>query len=348
MMDLKSKLNDLKSRRYGDDLNKGLLFEGFSGKIDDEVLYISEAMRPVDSKYTENTFEQCRRVQDQLKANISNKHSGIEFDFQGSVPLNTHTRRHSDVDMLVATGRFHFLKPPLTPTNPYKGDDVNDLLELRTDIVDTIRRVFYAVDIDNTGGKAVTISGGSLNRKIDLVSISWLHTPASHGLSDKTHRGIKLYDKNDQKYIENFPFLHMTLCEAKDITVQGKFKKLVRYIKNVRKDSDRNIKISSYDATALMYYHDNTELILASNNPAELSRITEAYLKRVIDDTTFQRTATVPNQTRLLFSDEGLKLSEVIKLYEEIRDINSRLLNSYGLIDILRKNSFEEYFRKAS
>src|SRR5690606_9682031 len=142
--------------------------------------------------------------------------------------------------------------------------------------------------------------------------------------------------------------LHMTLCEGKDTIVQGKFKKLVRYIKNVRKDSDRSIKISSYDATALMYHHDNTELNLTSNNPAELSRITEAYLKKVIFDDAFQRTAKVPNQTRLLFSDDGLKLSEVIKLYEEIRDIDTRLLYSYGLIDILRKNSFEEYFRKAS
>ncbi len=347
-MDLKSKLNDLRSRRYGDDLNKGLLFEGFSGKIDEEILYISEAMRPVDSKYTQNTFEQCRRVQEQLKANISAKHSGIEFDFQGSVPLNTHTRRHSDVDMLVATGRFHFLKPPLIPTNPYNGDDVNDLLELRNDIVDTIQRVFYAVDIDNKGGKAVTISGGSLNRKIDLVSMSWLHTPTSRETGNKIHRGIKIYDKNDKRYIENFPFLHMSLCETKDSIVQGKFKRLVRYIKNVRKDSDKNIKISSYDATALMYHQDNSELTLTSNNPAELSRITELYLKSVINDVTFQRTALVPNGTRLLFSDEGLKLSEVIKLYEEVRDINSRLLISYGLIDIPRKNLFEEFFRKAS
>ena len=346
-MDAKSKLSALNSRKFGDDIRKGDIFENFSGKVSDDLLYISEAMAEVNPEYTKNTYVQCLRVQDQLKANISAKHSGIVFEYQGSVPLNTHTRRHSDVDMLVATGRYYWVTPPLPVLNPYSGDAKNDLVELRADMVSTIERVFPAVDLDNSGGKAVAISGGSLNRKMDLVPVSWVQNTLSANTSDLTHRGIKLYDNKKKEYIENYPFLHITLCNTKDTQVGGRFKKLVRYIKNVRKDSDRKIDISSYDATALMYQQENLELTQTFNNPAALSKVTETFLARIIGDKNLQQTAKVPNGTRLLFCDEGLKLSEVIKLYEDIKEINRSLLSSYGLLDANRRRSFDDYFQKA-
>src|SRR5580698_9042113 len=129
-MDAKTKLFSLNERKFGDDLRKGDMYENFTGRIPDDLLYISEAMTEVKHEYTMNTFVQCGRVQEQLKNNISAKHSGIVFEYQGSVPLNTHTRRHSDVDILVATGRFHWVTPPLPVTWPYTGDTKNDLVEL--------------------------------------------------------------------------------------------------------------------------------------------------------------------------------------------------------------------------
>jgi hypothetical protein len=344
-MDAKSKLFSLKTRKFGDDSTRGQLFENFSGQVSDQLLYVTEAMRPVDQSYTENTYTQCGRVQDQLKSNISHIHSGISFEYQGSVPLNTHIKRHSDVDILVATGRYHWVTPPLTPSNPYMGDAKNDLIELRVDIVDTIKRVFPAVDLDNEGGKAIAISGGSLNRKMDLVPISWIHNMTSVSVTDKTHRGIKLYDKKSKQYVENYPFLHIYRCNEKDSYVDGKYKKLVRYIKNVRNDSERGINISSYDATALMYHLDNNELILTTNDPARLSALTEQFLLRVINDTHFQLTAKVPNETRLLFGVDGLKLEDVVKLYEEIKEINYGVLSSYLSIDRERRLSVDQYFQ---
>jgi hypothetical protein len=346
-MDTRSKLNELKQRKFGDDFTKGELFESFTGKVPSQLLYVNEAMRPVDRSYTLNTYEQCERVQEQLKTNIGTKHSGINFQYQGSVPLNTHTRRYSDVDILVATGRYYWVKPPLTPSNPYTGNATNDLLELRTDMVETIERVFYTVNIDDSGGKAVAISGGSLNRKMDLVPVSWLYNVNSINTTALTHRGIKLYDKKDKNFVENYPFLHLYLCEEKDSYVDGKFKKLVRYVKNVRRDSDKRINISSYDATALMYHMNNMELAVVSNDPARLSGIAENYLGRIINDLNFQRTAQVPNGTRLLFCDEGLNIGDVVKLYDEIKEINYGIVSSYLSLDTFGRSSFDQYFQKA-
>ncbi|RZK22809.1 MAG: hypothetical protein EOO43_09185 [Flavobacterium sp.] len=229
--DFAKSLQAMQRRKFGDDLIKGELFENFSGKTSDGVLYISEAMEPVSRSYTENTFKQCERVINQLKENISANHSNLSFEYQGSVPLNVHIKQHSDIDLLVVTGRYYWVTPPLPVTNPYQGNATNDLIELRDDLVGTIETKFPTVTIDDVGGKATSIEGGSLNRKIDLVPCSWVHNTNSYRSIDLTARGIMLYDKKEGKMIENYPFLHIAKCDGKDKRVGGKYKKLVRYVK---------------------------------------------------------------------------------------------------------------------
>lgn len=337
----------MQRRKFGDDLRKGDLFESFSEKASDGVLYISEAMEPVSKTYTENTLKQCGRVIEQLKSNISGNHSGLEFEYQGSVPLNVHIKQHSDIDLLVATGRYYVVIPPLPVTNPYMGDAKNDMIQLRDDIVDTIAIQFPAVKIDNTGGKAVSIEGGSLNRKIDLVPVSWVHNTDSYGKTDLTSRGIRLYDKNNKEYIKNYPFLHIARCEGKDRNVGGKYKRLVRYIKNIIKDTE-DISISSYDAAGLMYLQGERDLIAVDYNPVALSVSCEAFLLRLLNDDSAMENAMVPNGTRKLFGPGCLDRKEVLKLYMVISEINATVAQSYTRMLFEDRNNFERIFRNAS
>src|SRR5690606_23324516 len=234
------------------------------------ILYISEAMEPVSKEYTDNTFNQCRRVIEQLKNSISKTHR-LQFEYQGSVPLNVHIKKHSDIDLLVVTGRYHVLLPPLPVLSPYLGNAKEDMIQLRKDILKTVEEQFPAVIIDDSGGKSVAIEGGSLNRKIDIVPVSWMYNTESYETSDLTMRGIRLYDKKLNDYIKNYPFLHISRCNIKDKSVGGKYKMLVRYIKNIIKDTN-DIKISSYDAAGLMYLQNETELIALDYNPIALSQ----------------------------------------------------------------------------
>lgn len=345
--DFTKSLKAMQQRKFGDDLRKGELFESFSGKASDAVLYISEAMEPVSKTYTENTFKQCDRVIEQLKANISSKHSGLDFEYQGSVPLNVHIKKHSDIDLLVATGRYHVVTPPLPVINPYTGDSKNDMVQLRSDIVATIETQFPAVIIDNNGGKAVAIEGGSLNRKIDLVPVSWVHNTNSYGTSDLTPRGIRLYDKKAKEYITNYPFMHIARCDGKDRNVGGKYKMLVRYIKNIIKDND-GISISSYDAAGLMYLQSESELIATAYNPAALSAACERFLERILSDNTLMESAMVPNGTRRLFGPGYLDRGEVLKLYMVIKEINLAVSQSYSRMLFSDRDHFERIFRSAS
>jgi putative methionine-R-sulfoxide reductase with GAF domain len=345
--DFTKSLQAMQRRKFGDDLKKGDLFENFSGKASDSILYISEAMEPVSEIYTDNTYKQCNRVINQVKENISHNHSTLSFEYQGSVPLNVHIKQHSDIDLLVVTGRFYWVTPPLPVVNPYSGNSTNDLIELRKDIVDTISNNFPAVEIDDTGAKATSIQGGSLNRKIDLVPCSWVHNTNSYGVTDLTPRGIKLYDKKDQKTIENYPFMHIARCHGKDLRVGGKYKMLVRYIKNLIKDSD-DINISSYDAAGLMYLQGETELIATEYNPVALSRSCEAFLLRILNDPQQLENAMVPNGTRKLFGTGYLNVTELLKLYLVIREINSTVNQPYLNMLLSDRIAFERQFRNAS
>ena len=345
--DFTKSLMAMQQRKFGDDLKKGELLESFSGKASDAVLYISEAMEPVSKTYTENTFKQCDRVIEQLKSNISGKHSGLNFEYQGSVPLNVHIKKHSDIDLLVATGRYYMVTPPLPVLNPYTGNCKNDMVQLRDDIVATIESQFPAVVIDDTGGKAVAIEGGSLNRKIDLVPVSWVHNTNSHGTNDLTPRGIRLYDKTDGIYITNYPFMHIAKCDGKDRNVGGKYKMLVRYIKNIIKDND-GISISSYDAAGLMYLQGETELIATDYNPVALSVVCEKFLQRLLNDNELMDSAMVPNGTRKLFGIGHLERAEVLKLYMVIKEINLAVSQSYSTMLFSDRDQFERIFRSAS
>lgn len=344
--DFTKSLRAMHLRKFGDDLKKGELFETFSTKTSDSVLYVSGAMEAVSKEYTSNTYKQCNRVIEQLKGNISQTHQGLGFEYQGSVPLNVHIKKHSDIDLLVATGRYHVVKPPLPVVNPYKGHPKNDMIELRQNIVDTIKAEFPAVNVDNSGGKSISIEGGSLNRKIDLVPISWIYNVESYNTSELIMRGIRLYDYKQDNYIENYPFLHISRCNLKDVKVGGKYKMLVRYIKNIIKDSD--IKISSYDAAGLIYLQQEGELISLNCSPMDLSVGCEQFLTGLLNNDALILSAMVPNGTRKLFGDNWLSIKEVKKLRDVIQEINASVTQSYKSLLIEDRNNFERLFRSAS
>jgi hypothetical protein len=100
----------------------------------------------------------------------------VIFDHQGSVTNDTHIKLHSDIDLRVITDKYVDLQPPLTPTVPYPGKPLTDLLAIRTTAIDSLGRAFPAAEVDDTKSRCVSISGGSLSRKVDVVACHWLHT----------------------------------------------------------------------------------------------------------------------------------------------------------------------------
>jgi len=194
----------------------------------DGVRYAIGAMQPIDPDYTANTFEQGLRVQRSLTADANVQ--TCNFKFQGSTTNDTHIKAASDIDLVVLTKKFTWLKAPLQPSSPYTGDTKVEMKTLREQCVDSIRSNFPAVGIDDTGGKAVCLSGGSLTRNVDLVPAGWLDTQESETLG-ANYRGIEIIDRNTGENISNFPWVHNMRIEEKDSRCYGGLRRAARLMK---------------------------------------------------------------------------------------------------------------------
>lgn len=68
--------------------------------------YAIGAMQAVGKKYTEVSIQTGERVANQLRDRLAKSGTDAEFLLQGSVPLDVHIKRVSDVDVLAITKDF--------------------------------------------------------------------------------------------------------------------------------------------------------------------------------------------------------------------------------------------------
>lgn len=285
----------------------------------DTIKYALGAMQPVDQTYTDNTYEEGQRIINQLQKNLESKYY-IEFKFQGSVTNNTHIRVHSDIDVLTIHGGFVTLEPPLQPSFPYKGNPVQDLIDLRSDSYKILKNAFPTAEIDNNGSKSISVRGGSLKRKIDVVPSNWYDTVNYNKTKLDFYRGIQVLDIKTYTRIVNTPFYHNELLQRKDVSSLGNYKKMVRLLKTLKADSDVKIDISSYDIAAIMYYMDNPQYY-AYNRPLKLLYNSFIYLNKMCRDDNYRNSLHVPDGSRLIFCDDGAKKRDFELLTGELNTL---------------------------
>ncbi len=128
-------------------------------------------MQPVDNRYTEISFETAKRIENQLVKKLD---LNLEFRVQGSVPLDIHIKSFSDVDLLIIDTQMLIYDSDgigrYTPTNKNDGDVI---LELRDAARDALKATFPAADVDDNNAKSLRITGGSLQREVDVVPSIW-------------------------------------------------------------------------------------------------------------------------------------------------------------------------------
>lgn len=286
--------------------------------------YVSASMAEMEPNYTQKTIEERQRVQDQIAEACRTASFPVVFRYQGSVTNNTHVKTHSDVDLLVICDKFITLKKPLEPTSPYQGDPMADLRELRSLIEMRLSGSFPQASVDKSGAKAVTISGGSLARKIDVIPSNWYDTVEYRQKGAEDYRGIQVYDKTPPgSRIENFPFLHNLLLNAKDRDTFGGLKRLIRFVKSVKYDADQDPGVSSYDIAALCFNVPTETLRQSAGDDLSLVNSFLAFSQFILSDTVARESLWVPNKTRPLFGDSGISIGALRKLNEEVAEVLS-------------------------
>jgi hypothetical protein len=259
---------------------------------------------------------ECARVANQVDRALKAHDVHVDFDHQGSVTNDTHIRLHSDVDLLVLPRHFVFVRAPLVPDRPYAGDPLAELMEIRRICHECLDAAYPAAEVDGDGSKAISISGGSLQRKVDVVPASWLNTQQYVTSSNKASRGIRVLDASVPRLIDNFPFLHNAWVTARDQETGGRLRQLIRLVKSIRSDSDKEPDVSSYHIAGLCFHLPPH--LFVDDPRASLSAFV-TWVIGLLRDASQRASVMVPNGTEKLF--DRIKQSELIELLGEATEL---------------------------
>lgn len=255
--------------------------------------YALVSMQEVDARYTSISYSEAERVAKQITVGHKRNGKDVAVELQGSLPLNVHLRRVSDVDMLVWPSHFyifdiHGVAAPSFARST--SNAVSEITTLRSECCAVLRSAFPAAKIDDSGSKCITMSEGSLLREIDVVP-SVLHRTATFQLTNQDEdRGVQIYDKKNAALLINFPFKVRALINAKDGRTVGGCKKAIRLLKNMKEDADTTISLSSFDIMSLVYAMPEGDLVHFSYFEGKIVASLQKWFFRLSWDEPYLRT----------------------------------------------------------
>lgn len=350
-IDFDERLNRLEKRRKGKDVNynifdsitEGLvsynefsslqnkreLWETISTKP--SVRYSIGAMQAVDKRYTEISIETAKRIENQLKTRLINHGINTEYRLQGSVPLDIHIKGVSDVDLLVIN-KNHYRSETYIST--LIDEDIEVLRQLRSSCYHELKKAYPAVSIDNTGGKCISLTGGSLPRDVDVVPSHWVETDEYKILKKLHLRGINILDKQIPTTFLNLPFAHIyKIAFYCEYLTYGSLRKSIRLCKNIKADlmaEGKNIYLSSYDLASIMSHANTGNLKHGKKYPLAIVLETQRFLDYLYKNPSYAESLDTPDFTRKIFNTEN-KLSSLTILSFALDNLVSDLCKELGI-----------------
>ncbi|MBN73110.1 MAG: hypothetical protein CME32_27965 [Gimesia sp.] len=284
------------------------------------IRYTVGAMARIDPNYTKITYEQGDRVKNQLDRALRDINATCDFEYQGSVTNDTHIKSYSDIDLLAITQRFWTLEPPQQPSYPYEGNPHDDLLEIRSTSCDCLTAAFPKAEVDSSGAKSISISGGSLSRKIDIVPANWYNTNRYAQIQAKRFRAIQVLDLKLGERVKNMPFLHNYRIMKRNERTNGGLCKVIRLMKSLKYDSD-SISLSSYDLAAIGYNMPEPQLMTLPGGEISLLARLKTYLDGLKANPSLCTEMLVPDESRKIFAAGHATRQELDNLRDEVDDL---------------------------
>jgi hypothetical protein len=267
----------------------------------------------------------------------------LDFRLQGSVPLDIHIKGFSDVDILVIDqemlryARDGIRASSYTPTTK---DSLGILRCLRNDSKQELELAFPKTFVDDSGSKSLRITGGSLQREVDVVPAIWWDTVQYQQSMVDSDRGVAILDVEKNDHIYNSPFVHINRIRVKCDDSNGGLRKSIRLLKNIKADSEaegQSIGISSYDIASIMYHADARNL--RHNEYYELAVLgeTQRWLNYLLDNKNQASQLEVPNGTRKIFENAS-QFIELKKLAVLVDILVEQILDERNLADNMQRD----------
>lgn len=305
----------------------------------DVLTYIRIAMKGVEPEYTQRSKDAGERVKEHLAMKLNN----VTFKYQGSVMTDTHIKGYSDIDLLTICEKFYqadrtgiqqllntperkaqFYHSTITKlerevnSDTYNGDALSDLRNLRLDSERILSGIYSVCDTKKP--KAIKIKNLSLNREVDIVIANW-YDDISSIVNDKgDFRGIQVYNKDtNSRGLADYPFLSIKRINERSSDTNGRLKKMIRFLKNVKANSVMEIDISSFDINAICYDIKVSEYQDLSFY--ELVPVIYNQIKSICTDKTKSDSIVSVDGREWIFRYSSTKLDNLKKLLGEIEGI---------------------------
>lgn len=330
----------LRQRRNPEDM---MIKEAYSHLSEEEpIRYLIGSMAEIDPSYTQKTYTEAERVQNQITKGLSLHSLAATFEYQGSVTKNTHIRAFSDIDILTLEARFHSLEHPLLPSSPYKGDPIKDLCQIREICSETLITAFPTATVDSSGARSLKISGGSLARDVDIVPANWYNTVKYSETGQSVFRGVHILNYPERKREKDTPFIHGALFSQRDQLFNLNMRRLVRLCKSLKYDSNRDDVPSSYDIEAIVYTMPDNDLRYGIDQKLQLAVSCHMWLGKLIEQPILCETLYVPDGKRKIFAEGKTTIAQVQGLHDELgkllHDIEQDLTRSFRKLADARIN----------
>lgn len=261
---------------YNPDSDSMLRYRMFSSLMDadkDAAKFVKLAMSPVDESYTVRSKAAGNNARDWLK----DKQTNVDYAFQGSVMTNTHIKGYSDIDLLTLCDKFYgseidkvrdILKQPYngyswtdeqklrafeTNFSRYDGYGLQDLRDLRKENEEILSK--HYVICDTSKAKAIRIKNQNLNMEVDVVT-ACKYQSIQYILNDydKNFLGVRIYDKKKDRMLDvDYPFRRIQLINERGTQTGDRFKKMIRFLKNLRSQSNEGIDLTSFEINSICY-----------------------------------------------------------------------------------------------
>jgi predicted nucleotidyltransferase len=305
-----------------------------------EVLtYVRLAMKGVEPEYTQKSRDAGEKVKEHLSKGLN----GVSFKYQGSVMTDTHIKGYSDIDLLTICEKFYQydaarVKQILESVEErakhyqtsldklqkevnlsfYSGNSLEDLKGIRADSEKILSDVYSTCDL--TKPKAIKIKNHSLNREVDVVIANWYDDVTSI-INDKgEYRGIQVYNKDSHaKEKADFPFLSIKRINDRGSETNGRLKRMIRFLKNCKANSDHDIDLSSFDINAICYDIKVSEY--ESLSFYELVPVIYNQIKAICTNQAKAYSIVSVDDREWIFRNNNSKLENLKKLMAEVEGI---------------------------
>jgi hypothetical protein len=331
-------------------LNKAFSDELSTISYSDVLTYVRLSMKGVEPQYTQRSRDAGEKVKEHLSKNLTN----VAFRYQGSVMTDTHIKGYSDIDLLTICNKFYtwdssgvteilnnserklqFHTSSINKmekevgVSSYAGNSLQDLKDLRANCEQILGSVYSVCD--KTKSKSIKIKNLSLNREVDVVIANWYDDVRSI-INDKgDNRGIQVYNKDSHSVgSPDYPFVSINRINEKSSNTNGRLKKMIRFLKNLKAVSDQDIDLSSFDINAICY--DIEASRYGSLSFIELVPVLYTQLKNISTDQTKADSIISVDGREYIFRYNPRKLENVKKILGEVEGIYLDLKKAVHLV----------------